>query len=52
MYDDGEWHEAVLSHFWANQTTNLFVDGKQIGQLEAERVSPAAFTLAATTGES
>jgi hypothetical protein len=52
MYDDGEWHEAVLSHFWANQTTNLFVDGKQIGQLEAERVSPAAFTLAATTGAS
>ena len=27
MYDDGAWHEVALSHFWANQSTNLFIDG-------------------------
>ena len=51
MMDDGEWHEVALSHFWANRTTNLFMDGEMVGQLGAERASPTLFTLSATTAE-
>ena len=49
MKDDGEWHEVALSHFWANQTTNMYLDGELVGQLAAERVAPFLFTLSPTT---
>jgi hypothetical protein len=47
--DDGEWHEVVLAHFWANRSTNLYVDGRAVGQLAAERATPSSFALAAVT---
>ena len=49
MKDDGKWHEVALSHFWANQTTNMYLDGEVVGQLAAERVTPFLFTLSPTT---
>ena len=49
MKDDGEWHEVALSHFWANQTTNMYLDGELVGQLAAERATPFLFTLSPTT---
>jgi lysophospholipase L1-like esterase len=41
---DGQWHQAVISHRYAQRQTQLFVDGRSVGTL-AEQVEPNAFML-------
>jgi hypothetical protein len=40
------WHEVVVSHFYLNQTTNVYVDGELTSQ-HAEQLEPAQFSLGA-----
>jgi lysophospholipase L1-like esterase len=42
--DDGRWHEVALSHAYAAQETQLFVDGALVGRLR-ETLEPDQFIL-------
>lgn len=42
--NDGQWHEVLLSHYYASQRTLLFVDGALAGTV-SERLEPRRFTL-------
>lgn len=41
---DGQWHQAAVSHRYAQRQSQLFVDGRSIGTL-TEQVEPKAFML-------
>ena len=42
--NDGQWHSVLVSHFGANGSTTVFVDGAAVFQVR-ERIAPSSFAL-------
>ena len=42
--NDGTWHAVVLTHFWCNGSTALYVDGTVVAQY-GERLAPSSLAL-------
>jgi hypothetical protein len=42
--NDGQWHEILLSHYYASERTILFVDGEPAGSI-SEKIEPLEFIL-------
>ena len=48
--NDGAFHSIALTHYWCNGTTNVWLDGAMVGQVDGERLAPTRFALAPSDG--
>jgi hypothetical protein len=51
VVNDGGWHTILLTHYYCNGTTNLYVDASMVSQTR-ERLAPTSFNLGGGDGGS
>ncbi len=47
---DGEWHDLALTHYYADQTTRLYLDGVPVGAEINERLAPDSIAVVGVDG--
>ena len=47
---DGEWHDLALTHYYADQTTRLYLDGVPVGTEINERLVPDSLAVVGVDG--